>query len=408
MNYNLKKSKHKRTLAKLATFWIIVPQLRRRLRNYLVTDDSQLVSRKAQDLLLFKKLQETEHLIVFLVPEINTISGGIYSIFSIAKQSRKFKSIHKSDVIVMTIPNKNNKTYFRQTYFRNEEIVYRFDQLLQFRNLKTLTIHVPEFFSRDFYARISEKERSFIKNIPNTHINILNQNIVLMPKAQEFENLYKLTPNISQTVAHHSYASQEMANRYGLKTLLLPAYTDLSNYPKSGFEEKEDIIIYSPDEHPEKASILELLKKELPKYELIEIWDISFDEFMELVTRAKFGITFGEGFDGYLAQPIHQGGISFAVYNEDFFPDKSYLNFSNIFKSFDELKQNLVVTIKRLESSKQDYTELNQSFVSTMDALYSFEHYCDCIKNFYLGAFDYQPEKKPLGTENLEISQLSQ
>ena len=386
-------------MAKLATFWILVPKLRKKLRNYLSRDPSQIVSKKAQDLLLFQKLQETEHLVVFLTPEVNTISGGIYSIFSIAKQSRKFKSIHKSDVIVMTMPNKYNNTYFRQTYFRNDENVYRFEQLSQFKNLKSLIIHVPEFFSRYFYASLSDAQKAFIKNIPDRKINILNQNILLMPEAAELQSLYNLTPNISQTVAHHSYATQEMANRFGLKTLLLPAYTDLSNYPKSGFEEKEDLIVYSPDDHAEKAIVLDLLRKELPEYTLIEIWDISFDEYMELVTRARFGITFGEGYDGYLVQPILQGGISFAIYNENFFPDKSYLNYCNIFNSYEDLKRNIILTIRRLENSKEEYCSLNMSFVQDQDALYSFEHYCDCIRKFYLGEFDYIPNNNSEAVE---------
>lgn len=389
-----KKRKHRplaTQVSKLLTFWIPVRAWRQRARKRLVAGSRYWKVRRVQNRLLDKKVRATERLVVFLVPQRSTMSGGVYSIFSIARHSRSFRHLHGAEVLVMTYPNREKMTYIHQPNFDNTERVFRFEQLLKFTRLKSLTLHIPEYLSADFANHLTPDCIGFLQALPDFHINILNQNIKLMPEPHQLDALRALGHRLTQTNAHHRYANQAVADRYNMPALLLPAYTDLSMYQSADFDEKRDLVIYSPDPHPDKADILAAIGKALPDYELREIRGIPFGEYMDLATQARFAITFGEGYDGYLTQPIKQGGISFAVYNDDFFPTNAYLAYPNIFSSYDEMRKNIVAVMKDLLAKPDEYRELNAALKDAIHSLYSYDDYLDRIRRFYDGDYDFSP-----------------
>jgi len=212
-----------------------------------------------------------------------------------------------------------------------------------------------------------------------------------MPEPEALCGLRELTPDVTQSVAHHSYFSQEEADRYGLPTLLLPAYTDLNAYPSISFDEKEKLIIYSPDDAPHKRRVLAKLSEELPDYELVEICDITFDQFMDLATRCMFSITFGEGFDGYLAQPIHQGGIGFTTFEEEFFPSDHFKDYCNVFDNHAQMLGEICERIRHLSSNRVAYEELNRTWVAEYDKLYNYDEYCERILKLAMCEFELFP-----------------
>jgi len=336
----------------------------------------------------------SEKIIAILVPEGNFMSGGIYSMFSIAAQLRKLKNIHGFDVIVVSRPNIPNLTYFRNTHFRNYENVYRFDQLRNCDAVREICLYIPEYVADTFVADLAPHQLTWLKSRESVHINILNQNIKLMPEPKSLERLKTLTNSISVSVAHHAYFNQDMTNKYGFPTILLPAYTDLSSYPKSGFLEKHKLIIYSPDDAPHKAQCLKILRANLPEFELREIKNITFDTFMDLATRCMFSVSFGEGFDGYVAQPTLQGGIGMTVYNDDFFPSPDYQSFENFFVSDEDMLNNICAVIAHLSNTKSDYERLNAQLVAKHDALYSYDNYLSQIEKLSLKQFEIFPEFK--------------
>lgn len=319
------------------------------------------------------------------------MSGGIYSFFSIVEQMRRLRREHGYDIITMTRPNPFEETYFRNTNFRNSENVYRFSQLQLCLAAEEIYIQVPEYAAATFCEDISGAVRAYLSR-RKVKINILNQNVQLMPERDEFKSIYKLTSDVTQSVAHHAYFSQAYADRYRLPTLLLPAYTDLSQYPSCGFAQKEKLIIYSLDEAKHKSACLQKIRVAFPDFELIEIKGIPFDKFMDLATRCTFSITFGEGFDGYLAQPIIQGGIGFAVYNDEFFPSRHFLEYKNIFSSADEMVSRICEVMRELLADPEAYTALNASFAAEYDRLYSVNEYVTQIRKLTLGQFEIFPE----------------
>jgi hypothetical protein len=344
-----------------------------------------------QDMSFPREVRYAERLIVVMVPEHDAMSGGIYSMFSIASHFRKIKRVHGYEVVIMTRPQEAGLTYFRNTNFLNSENVYRFSMLQRCFNLKELYLHIPEYAARDFVDNLSKKDIIFLTKLDQLKINLLNQNIKLMPAPEELTDIRALSDKLTQSVAHHSYFSQEFADRYNLPTLLLPAYTDLSPYPSSSYEEKEKLIIYSPDDAPHKKACLKKIKEKLPDFELIEIRDIPFDKFMDLATRCMFSITFGEGFDGYLAQPIHQGGLGFSAFEVKFFPSKDFLEYKNVFADADEMKEEIAERMLHFAQNPDEYKELNRQWIREYEKLYSHEDYCEKIQKLAMGEFEIFP-----------------
>ncbi len=355
--------------------------------------NSNDVMRRAQDLMVPMHLLDSRKLAIFVIPEHDAMSGGIYSMFSIAAQARQMRRKHGFDVLMMTRPNRKGETYVRNSAFRNSETVLRFEQLSLFKEVSELQIHIPEYTTIDFVRNIAHDTLQYILLRDSVHINILNQNTRLMPEKDKFRDLRRICDSLGQSVSHHAFFGQEWSDRYQIPTLLLPAYTDLSPYPPLKFEEKEDIIIYSLDEAPYKDEVLNRLKK-MGSYELIEIRGMAFDTYMDLATRCRFSVSFGEGFDGYVAQPMYQGGIGMALYTDEFFPDRSYVNFENFFSSEADMIENIVPTIRKLEKDRKRYVALNAALRAKWDELYDVEDYIARIGKLMQMEYEIYPSEK--------------
>ena len=352
--------------------------------------EAQIFSR-AQDLTFPSRVRNAEKIMIIVVPEHDAMSGGIYSMFSIANQMHRLRMLHGYEVVVMTRPNPTNHTYIRLSAFRNSETVYRFDQIMLCDKAKEIYIHLPEYVAADFYRMLPMRVIRYLRLRQKLRINIMNQNIDLMPELSEFSDLFKLTPEISQSVAHHSYFDQENTDGYGIPALILPAYTDLSEYPSSSFDQKKKLIIYSLDDANHKKACLDMIAAKLPDFSLVEIRDMTFDTYMEYATNCMFSITFGEGFDGYLAQPIYQGGIGFALYNNNFFPSPNFKDYFNIFSSAEEMVDQICDRIRTLSNNKNRYVELNAALRLEYEKLYSYDEYVKQIEKLALCQFELWP-----------------
>ncbi len=345
-----------------------------------------------QDITFPQKVEHTSKLAVFILPEHNEMSGGIFSIFSIINVLRRMKLNHGYDVILMTRPNKGNYTYCRQRHFINSEDVYRFEQITRCRSLKDLYIHIPEYATVNFVSDLANNVKDHLSSVPNVYINILNQNTELMPDAVYFEDLRLFsTKPLSQSVAHHAYFGQEYADKYNLQTLLLPAYTDLSAYAPTSFKDKEKIIIYSSDNAPHKRATIDKIKNHFNEYKLIEIHNFTFDEYMDLATRCMFSISFGEGFDGYVAQPIYMGGIGMALYKKEFFPSDIFIGYDIFFKSEEDMIDNICSVMDAYIENPSMYNSLNRELLVEYNKLYCFNEYVEKITKLIHRDFDIHP-----------------
>jgi hypothetical protein len=353
--------------------------------------EQQWASRILQDVFFSTESQDAKNLFVIVLPEHPAMTGGLLSLFTIAQTVKTLKNRHNYHVLLMTFPNKEDITYLRQLNFKNNEIVFRFSQITRCQNADQIYLLLPEYSAANFIKNLDTPTLEFLKTRQKLFINILNQNIMLMPKPSSLEPLRRLAHGFSQSVAHHAYFGQSFSDFFNLSTILLPPHLDMSAYPPLSFENKEKLIIYSPDESPFKKPVLEAIASQLPDYELREIRNITYDQFMDLATRCCFSITFGEGFDGYLVQPMHQQGIAFAVYNKNFFPSEDFLNFYNIFPSGDAMISGIVDKIRTLENDAELYRKTNRATMSIYESLYTKQDYLNRIERLIHRDFDLYP-----------------
>ena len=335
---------------------------------------------KIQDEYQLDNIKNAKFLNVFFIPDKKLINGGILSIYSICKCSREI--CPDAECVICTVPGKF--TYSHNPYFKNNEKIYRWEQIIKnINNTEKLILHIPEYFAGKFYKTLTQEEKEKLKSIPDLQINILNQNIELMPSQKKLNNLYKLTKNITQTIGHDRYASAEICNKWTITPHFLSVYIEGTSDRVYSFEEKEKTIVLSPDKHPMRENIITSLKKDLPEFNFVTVENLKYSDYIDLISRSLFTITFGEGFDGYFNQPLSVGSLSFAVYNDEFFPDKSWKELDNVYSSFEEMKEKIAGDMKRLLSDSNKYNETVQKSKEKKEELYSKEKFMKNLRNFY-------------------------
>lgn len=325
-----------------------------------------------------------KHLIIFLIPPKKIINGGVMSIFSLCKESRRFYNIHHSDVILSVYPG--YKSYRKNDLFENDEYIYSFKEALKTHNTRDITLHIPEYALKELVPKFESSEYKDI----NFTINILNQNIKMMPDLNVTSSLFGISKNITQTIAHNRYASQAIADHYAIPTHLLSVYLDQHQYKQVPYSNKHNTILFSPDGNIHKDNILSIVREKLPQYDLVEINNLTYDQYKQAIASAKFVITFGEGFDGYLIESSMSGTISMAVYNDDFFPSPDYKNVPGIYASYDAMTSAIVEDIV-LYDDADTYTKTSTRLLNRLTQIYRYDKYITNLKKFYEGHYSYLP-----------------
>jgi hypothetical protein len=346
-----------------------------------------------------KNYSETKRLIVFFVPDgAYRINGGILSICTIYKTLKTLKSIHNCEVIASYLPGVNYSDYKYRT-FENEIVIYNFSEInKKFTALDYIQIHVPEIMVELFKTKSKKFEIlfDFLKKCKEVELNILNQNDLFMPSKVYLDYLKSRFNAITMTVAHKKYASLEKRNEYNLPTHLLSPWLNPVPYKVRSYEEKENLVIYSPDKiqwvpnqtNLSKEEIISNLKSKLPHYKFVEIKNLKYDAYKDLASRAKFALTFGEGLDGYFIEAVFSGGISFAVYNENFFTEE-YKNLDTLYDTFDELNANIVSKINELDQ-KEKYYNKHVEIAAIVNKSYSIKYLETDLKEFYNKKYDFE------------------
>ena len=329
-----------------------------------------------------------KRLIVFLVPPQKIVNGGILSIFSICKVSRQFKNIHKSDVMLSVYPG--HKSYKKNDLFDNDEVIHDFDEVVKMGRLESLLVHVPEYASYDVCQELKQNYSEYLQSIPDFRVNIMHQNILLMQPPLEVANWFELTPNLTQTTAHNRYSDQALADKYAIPVHHLSTFVDQNQYKWTPYEKKEKLITISLDDAELKEKVLAKIGHELPNYKVLIIKNMRYEDYKTTISRAKFTITFGEGFDGYYVEGFFTGGIAFAVYNDEFFPDKDFAGFKNTYSNYEEMLVKIVDDMRALDS-KPAYENVVQQNLDKINRLYNFENYQNNVGDFYKGKYTYLP-----------------
>lgn len=215
-----------------------------------------------------------------------------------------------------------------------------------------------------------------------------------MPSPEYISYVKEIFSNakITQTTAHRRYANQTICNKYNIPTHLFSTFGDFSGCSKIKLENKEKVIVLSPDNNQYREIIVRLLQKNFPSYSIITVQHMTYDEYLLLIKKSLITITFGEGFDGYFIESFYMGTIGIAVYNDDFFPDPCWKKMDNVFLSYDDMIKKLISFINEIIFSKGRYYEICDKNLFLIKNEYSKEKYLSNIKDFYNNKYHFYPE----------------
>lgn len=358
---------------------------RQKLFREVAIKKKQKINFKAEFTSNIKKL------IVFTLPGADrftgkeTMSGGVISILSLAHETKElFKNSADFAVIVCTLP----KDYLLLKFNNIENDFNIYDYSFVSKNFNDVTetiIHIPDCYFSWFFKCLSDREKQFLAK-RKTHINIMNQNTELMPDVTEIQVIKSKYSSTTISTAHQQYSTQYYRDYFGVPIHKLSVWISPEQYHFKSFEEKENLLIYSPDEKPEKNKIIEKLSQ-IEGLKLQMIQGITYAEFKNVISRAKWSLTFGEGLDGYLIEPIFSGAVSFAVYNEKFFTS-DFSDLHTIYPDYDCLRQNITKDIERLNNA-DTYAAYQKVEYELCAIYYNKKQYINNIASFYKGDYTY-------------------
>lgn len=329
-----------------------------------------------------------EKLIWFWVTDQDSISGGLMSICGMYDIARRLTQPHGCEVIASTLPQ-SAQYLSGYSRFDNDMPVFRYEQVVyRFPNVKEVLIMLPENHIRQVYDYLFSHIDGYLARIPVRHLNILNQNVELMPENYEVDRLRRYFTKITQTTAHKSYTTQYHRDLFGIPThqIIPPIKKEIIFTP---YNKKEELFIYSPDDHPCKAAVLQRLRQEFPSMQFIEIRDIPFREYLKLISRAKWAMSFGEGLDGYYLEPYTSGGVSFTAWNKEFFTEK-YRGLPTILPSFEEAADALPALMRSLDNSEA-YEKARAQVIATVNSDYvSGKTPESMMVDFFRGHYDFK------------------
>jgi hypothetical protein len=331
-----------------------------------------------------------EKLILFFIPGADyysgkeNISGGLMSIISLAQES---SLIYKgSSVQVLCSTYYNEHLIFKLKSFKNYFKIFRIKQIESyFKNVNELILHIPELYVADFVK--NQQHNKWFVGISKIQINILNQNIQLMPDIFILNELKKRFSNCTVTTAHKKYCNQYYKNLYGLPLHQLSVWISPENYLKKSKNEKENLILFSPDNKELTQRIITFFCKKLPSFKFEIIQGLTYEAYKVLISKAKFLITTGEGLDAYFIETYFSGGVAFALKNLNFF-DEKYLELPCLFEIQENFEKLLFYKIEKYDNAKE-YNKLSNNVSKLLSEDYSYKSYQNNLKKFYNKEYTY-------------------
>ena len=331
---------------------------------------------------------ETEKLIVVLTPGYDIVNGGILAISAIYEETTKLKHIHGAEVIMCTMPG--HPSLLRYTKFDNQNYIYRFSQVLSyFQSLRNLMIHIPVIYIHLFLRNITNEERLRLSKIRNVHINLMIMNITLLKALDpiEYINELKQFGKVTCTTAHEQYTTSEIRGKLGIPLHKLSVWVSPEQYNKERYTGKENLMVVSPDRHPKKAEVLSLLARQLPQLKIQIIENLTYDEYKNVISRAKWALTFGEGLDGYFVESIFSGGVSFSVFNPNFFTT-DFKSLRTVYGNYDIMCEQLFSDMKDLDN-EVNYNGYQKKQYDLCCKYYNYEQFITNLELFYKGEYTF-------------------
>ncbi len=354
-------------------------------KYFAIRRNSRKIREEQKRLLRRNYSPSTEKLIVFLTRGYDTVSGGILATTWHYDASLKLKHVHGAEVLMCTLPG--DPPLLRYTKFENQNRIFALSDVLSyFTHTKTLIVHIPEYAVHQFNTKLSGEDRVRLKHIEQLQLNVELQNIKLLPEKNNLEELKKMG-RVTCTTGHERYGTRELRDKLGCSVHKLSVNVSPEQYRRRGFEEKDDLLVVSPDIHPRKAAILKLVRQTFPELKVQVVESLTYEAYKNLLEKAKWALTFGEGLDGYFVETIFSGGVAFAIYNSDFFTE-DFKRLRTVYGSYDEFSQRICGDMSGLDNETVFHDYQKEQF-TTCAKHYDSEVYLRNLELFYKGDYTY-------------------
>ncbi len=325
----------------------------------------------------------TRRLIVFLTPGFDGPSGGTLSIAWTYRESQAVSELHGAKVAICTIPGE--PPLLKYTWFKNQTYLLDLEALLNRCNeLDYLLIHIPEYAVNQFAEWLAAHE-SQLRKVKELHLNVLVQHIDLM-RTQDVNRLTRFG-KVTGTTAHEAYSNAETRESLGVSLHRLSCCNGPERYTISRYEDKQPLLMVGHDKHPLKEKVIEQIGKAFPSLKIQVIQNLTFEQYLEVASRAKWSLTFGEGLDSYFSDPVFCGGVSFAVYNERFFTP-AFAELETVYPSWDVLMERITTDLQRLDEPVA-YKRCWRQAWDVLNDLYSVERFRENLRAFYRGEYTF-------------------
>ena len=108
---------------------------------------------------------------------------------------------------------------------------------------------------------------------------------------------------------------------------------------------------------------------------------MTYEQYKQTISRAKYALTFGEGLDGYFIEPVFSGAISFSVYRPEFFT-KEFQQLRTVYCNYDVLTAKICDDFRYFDSSKTFDAYQQQEF-DLCAKEYNHSNYVKNLELFY-------------------------
>ena len=305
------------------------------------------------------------------------------SIVSIYRESVTLEDVHRARVALCTLPG--DPPLLKYTWFVNNNYLLDLEALLdRCGQLDYLLLHVPEYVV-DRVSDWLDSYRPKLQKIKELHLNVLVQHIDLA-RGQDFSRLTHFG-KVTCTTAHEAYTNAATRDALGIPLHRLSVRFGSERYSHCDYADKQPVLMVSHDEHPFKERVLAAIERELPDLTIQVIRNVSFERYLEIARRAKWSLTFGEGLDSYFCDPVFNGGVSFAVYNDRFFTP-AFANLETVYPSWEVLADTITTDLRRLDEPVA-YKRCWKQAWDILNELYNAERFHENLRAFYRGEYTF-------------------
>jgi hypothetical protein len=334
-----------------------------------------------------------KRLIIFLTPGLEVRTGGVMAIFAMKEETLALHQLHRARVILCAVPG-DDPGFFKYSWFDNNDYLLDLETVLKScENLDYLELHIPDYAVNRLLVWLSAFEGTLLQDIREIHLNVLLFNIdnirgqnVNQHVKQDVKELLSFG-KATCTTAHEAYSNLATREEQGVPLHRLSVCNGPENYSLSGYEDKEDLLIVSNDGHLLKEEVFHKIAQVCPNLRIQVIENMHYNDYLNLARRAKWSLTFGEGLDGYFAEPVSCGGVAFAVFNDRYFT-AAFAELETIYPSWEALMERMPLDLQRLDEPLA-YKRCWQQAYDLVSDLYSVERFRQNLRLFYRGEYTF-------------------